>query len=131
MSFGRAELVAALAGLGLPARDWLVHSSGSMVMHGLLDTAGDMDIVATGAAWQRALELGPAEPATMDLVIRPAPGIEIFAGWLGEPLEGLFARARLIEGVPCASLHDVLAFKLTLNRPKDQPHIELLRRAVG
>lgn len=39
-----------LAELGLPEGDYALHSSAALVLRGILDEAGDLDIVARGAA---------------------------------------------------------------------------------
>ncbi len=97
-----------------------------MVLHGLVGTASDIDISANEAGWQHALTLGQPQPATLDQRIEPQPGIEVFSGWLGEPLGPLFDRATVIDGLLVAAPEDILAFKRRLNRPKDQAHILML-----
>lgn len=102
-----------------------------MVLHGLIPEAGDVDVIARGAAWEQALKFGEPQDGVTDLCIRMSPGLEIWSGWLGEDVNVLIDRARATEGVPCVSLSEVLRFKLAVNRPKDQQHIRLLRAALG
>ncbi len=124
---GREQALLTIRGLNMPGSGWLVHGSAAMLLHGMVDGAGDIDIAAGGAAWAHALTLGPAGRASVDMVVRPAPDVEIFSGWLGEDIAALLARARTVEGIPVASPADILAFKLLLNRPKDLPHIRILQ----
>lgn len=126
----RAEIQTALEAAGLPAGDWVVHGSAVMVLHGLIPEAGDVDVIARGAAWQIALTLGESVNGVEDVCVRLAPGLEIWSGWLGEDVGELIDCAQTTDGVPCVSLSEVLRFKVAMNRPKDQEHISLLRAAL-
>lgn len=124
-------IVATLRELDLPNGHWAVHASAVMVLHGLIPDAGDIDVVARGPAWARALELGAPEPGKQDLCVSlPSLGVEVWSGWLGEDLDALIDGAELVLGVPCVTLRDVLRFKERAGRPKDAPHAELLRRVL-
>lgn len=128
----RDEIVAALERLALPEGDWAVHASAVMVLHGLLDEAGDVDVIARGAAWRRALELGEPIAGRVDLCVAvPELGVEVWSGWLDEDLDALIDGAEPVAGVPCVGLADVLRFKLASDREKDRPHIRLLRARLG
>lgn len=117
-----------LAALALPARDYAVFGSGPLAAHGILEELGDVDVVARGAAWERATELGPVEVAPYgDPLVRFGDGaVEIFGGWLGWDIDSIIDGADLINGLPFARLEDVLAFKRFLGRPKDLEHARLL-----
>jgi hypothetical protein len=130
MKLKRQQMLAAVRSLHLPPGDYLVHGSSALLARNLVPEVNDVDIATRGAAWQHALTLGPPERGAVDLIIRPAAGIEIFNGWLGADLDRLLLEAEVIDGIPFASLQAVLDFKLQLDRPKDQPHIRLLRRAL-
>lgn len=125
------DVRARLRALDLPQGDWVVHGSAVMVLHGVLASANDVDLIARGPAWQRALALGETVPGREDLCVVLEHGVEVWSGWLGEDVDRLIDRAENVGGVPCVSLHEVLAFKLGEDRPKDQPHIALLRRRLG
>jgi len=126
-----AEIKSLLDGLALPAGDWAVHASAVMVAHGLLPEANDVDVVARGAAWARALTLGKPVSGVNDLAVRLPGGVEIWSGWLGEEIDALIDGAELVAGLPCVTPAEVLRFKEGLRRPKDLPHIELLRLHLG
>ena len=117
-----------LGTLLLPTSDYAVFGSGPLVAHGLLEEAQDVDVVARGAAWERATELGPVLVAALgDPVVRLESGaIEIFSGWLGWDIDAIIEGAELIDGLPFARLEDVLAFKRAYGRPKDLEHARLL-----
>lgn len=98
-----------------------------MLAHGILESVNDVDILARGAAWQKALELGSFELAKCgDKVIHLDNRIDVFDGWLGLDIDTLFSRATRVEGLPYADLRDVLEYKRCLSRPKDSLHITLL-----
>lgn len=123
----RSEVHAALEKVALPAGEWVVHGSAVMVLRGLIAEAGDVDVIARGAAWDLALGLGEPVMGREDLCVSLGPGVEVWSGWLGEDVDALIDGAEDVDGVPCVGLGEVLRFKLAMNRPKDQPHIALLR----
>lgn len=126
MRFDAESVTEAVLSLGFPPGSYVVHASAAMVLWRLIPDAGDIDIAADATGWRHALTLGEARPANVDLRIEPAPGIEVFSGWLGQSPDALLARAQLISGVNTAHPDDILEFKRRLNRPKDQEHIRLL-----
>lgn len=117
--------------LDLPPEDYALHSSASLVLRGVLEEAGDVDVVARGAAWERALALVRSGSATLDRGVQDqrvslAGDVEVYDGWLGESADSVVSRAELVQGVPCAPLEDVIAMKERLGRPKDLRHLELI-----
>ena len=129
MTEGSAEeLFGRLKALGLPKGDYAVFGSGPLAARGLIREIGDLDVVARGAAWGRAKELGSARRAPGgDPVVRLGGGdIEVFGGWLGWDVDALVDRAEVVGGLPFAQLEDVLAFKLSHGRPKDLAHARLI-----
>ncbi len=125
--FDAERIVHEVRALGFPEGTVLLHASAAMVLYGLLDAARDIDLAARDEGWQHALTLGTARRADVDWTVEPAPGIEVFSGWLGEPLADLFARARPVRGLLLAAPEDIISFKQKLNRPKDAAHIGLLK----
>lgn len=125
----QARIKEALALLGLPAGHWAVHASAVLVLHGLIDAAGDVDVVARGPAWARAQELGTPKRGKEDLCVSlPELNVEVWSGWMGEDLDALIDEAVDVGGVPCVDLRAVLRFKEAAGRPKDAPHLAALRR---
>ena len=119
-----------LRNLRLPTSDYVIFGSGPLVAHGLLVEARDVDVVARGAAWRLATELGPTLlGAEGDPMVRLEGGeIEVFGGWMGWDVDALIDNAESIDGLPFACLQDVLAFKRAYGRPKDLEHVRLLER---
>lgn len=123
----------AVRALGLPVGDpiidYVVFGSAPLLAHGLLERVSDLDLLARGAAWDRARSLGEPQRAPQgDLLVRLPNGIEVFNGWLGLELDAIFARAALIDGLPIAHLDDVAHYKRLLGRPKDVAHLRLMGR---
>jgi len=128
----RDRIIAEVGGLGLPAGDFVIHASAVMVLTGLLAEAGDVDIVARGAAWSHALTFGTPVKGREDLCVAlPSRQVEIWSGWLEDDVDALIDAAEIVAGLPCVSLAEVLRFKLSADRPKDQPHIARLRAHLG
>lgn len=123
----RAEAVARLAALALPAGDYVVHGSGALLLRGLIDRANDLDVLARGAAWRAACTMAAPERGLRDAVVRPEPEVEIWGGWLGDDVDALIDGAERVGGWPCVDLRALLAFKERLERPRDREHVALLR----
>lgn len=126
MRFDLQAVTDAVLALGFREGSYVVHAGAAMVLWGLTEEAGDIDIATDAAGWRHALTLGEPRPARIDQLIVPAAGIEVFSGWLGQSMDGLLARAQLRNGISTAHPADILEFKRRLNRPKDQAHIRLL-----
>ena len=119
-----------LRALRLPASEYAIFGSGPLVAHGLLGEVRDIDLVARGAAWRRAAELGLTQLGTEgDPVVRLEDGrIEVFGGWMGWDIGALIDGAQRIDGLPFARLEDVLAWKRAYARPSDLEHARLIGR---
>jgi|SRR5215208_109013 hypothetical protein len=123
-----ARLLGKLRELDLPEGDYALFGSAPLVACGLLREVHDLDVVARGAAWDRARELGAVRTAPQgDPVVWLEGGaLEIFGGWLGWDIDALIDDAKIIDGLPFARLEDVLAFKRSYGRPKDIAHVHLI-----
>lgn len=125
-------MIEAVTRLALPPGHWAVHASAVLVLHGLVEEAGDVDVIARGPAWQHALRLGEPTPGKMDLCVAvPELGLEVWSGWMDEDVDRLVDTAEDVSGVPCVSLPAVLRFKEAAGRPKDAAHVAALRHHLG
>lgn len=128
-------LLDALRALDLPSSDFVIVGSGPLWAHGLIDAPGDLDVLARGAAWNKAVTFAPPFRAPRgDSCVSLCDGrLEIFDGWTPAvwPVAAIFDAARLHDGLPFAPLAFTLAVKRALNRPKDGPHIRLLTRRLN
>jgi hypothetical protein len=121
--------------LDLDVRDFVIFGSGPLLAHGLRYGIHDLDVVARGPAWQRVLEhgcpgTGSVNGAPMALFWNGL--IQFSRGWISADWDAddLIDRAQSIQGMPFATLADVLAYKEILLRPKDYPDIAALHQAV-
>jgi hypothetical protein len=127
-----SDVKAAVNGLDAPCSRLLLVGSVPMLAHGLIDSVGDIDVLTDPATWQH---LAPARTTRVgdagDRIVVLDDVIEVFDGWYGQPHGVLDAGATTIDGLRVASLEEVLEFKQRLHRPKDLPHLSLLRRALN
>jgi hypothetical protein len=132
LPIGSAEhLFGLLRSLDLPPGDYAVFGSGPLLVRGMIETAGDLDVICRGAAWQAARALGPAVEQ------HGVPVVSLFDGlvtlgrrWaVGEVDVGhLIDTAEVIDGLPFVRLEHVVAYKRLIDRPKDREHLRRLER---
>lgn len=124
-----AHLFGLLRSLDLAAGDYAVFGSGPLLVRGIIDRAGDLDVVCRGAVWEAAQRLGPAA------VQGGVPVVSLFGGavtlgcrWaVGEvDINRLIDTADVIDGLPFVRLEHVTAYKRLASRPKDREHLRLL-----
>jgi len=122
----REALLRELSNPALDLRRCWLTAGGALVLYGLRRETADIDL---GCEPSLADEL---ERAGAETVRKPdgnrklhlPPSIDLFENW-GR------GTVRLLDGIPTVSLEDLLALKLSLNRPKDQEDIAVLRSALG
>lgn len=99
---------------------------------GWIADVGDLDLLARGDAWARALELGVTEYLSeWDVtVVNLGPDITVGTRWaIGDvDTDELIDTAEIIDGIPFASLDAVVAYKAISRRPKDLDHLEIIDR---
>jgi hypothetical protein len=117
-----------LRALNLPTADYAIFGSGPLAVRALIEDVHDLDVVARGTAWEQAKGLAEVRiaPEGDPVVWLEGGAIEVFGGWLGWDIDMLIDNAEIIDGLPFARLEDVLAFKLSLRRPKDIAHARLI-----
>jgi hypothetical protein len=120
-----------LISLDLPADDFAVFGSGTMYAHGIKDLGHDIDLVARGKAWEKALTLGTTETTKLGghTVVTLFDGeIEIFNGWApGEwNTDELIDTAEIIDGIRFVGLDTVVKWKRIMGREKDFEHIKMI-----
>ena len=113
----KREFLRRLNELGLPKYQYVIISGGSLLMHGLREETADIDLAISDVL---AAELGlhnkkPTKKGTYKL----AKDVEVIIGMNKIPAE-------VIDDYLCETLRNVYEFKKQMNRPKDQPDLELL-----
>jgi len=123
------HLFGLLRSLNLPVGDYAVFGSGPLLARGIIERAGDLDVICRGAAWEAAQRLGPAVDQ------HGVPVVSLFGGqvtlgvrWaVGEVDVGhLIDTAEVIDGLPFVRLEHVVTYKRIADRPKDREHLRLL-----
>lgn len=102
-----------------------------MAAKGIKELSHDLDVIARGAAWEKAGTLGKIEPTRFGEgeVVELFDGeIEIFNQWLPFNVDQLIDTAETIEGIKFVTLENVLRWKKQMNRPKDIEHIALIEK---
>ena len=127
-------LLQKLKDLGLPPDDYAIFGSGPMVAHGLKEFDHDIDVIARGPAWEKAMTLGTVIQAPMrDHVVRLFDNkIEIFDGWKpGEwDKDELIDSAEIFDGIRYVQLEKCLEHKKRLLRNKDLKDIKLIEEHI-
>ncbi len=121
----------ALRSLELPSEHYVIFGSGPMLLHGIRDRIGDLDVLARGEAWARATTFAQPAPApsAVGFMVRLFGGrIDVFDSWVTEDwdVDGLIESAEVFDGLPYAPLSAVLAWKRTSGRPKDKDDVVAL-----
>ncbi len=118
--------------LNLPVGDYVIFGSGPLLARGWIDEVGDLDVLARGEAWTRALDLGTTEYLEeWDVtVVNVRPKITVGTQWaIGNvDTDVLIESSEIIDGLPFATLDAVVAYKKISRRPKDLAHLEIIER---
>jgi hypothetical protein len=121
-----------LRSLELPEGDFAIFGSGPMLNYNLKQSSHDIDVVARGAAWKKAMTLGEVSQAAMgDHVVRLFDdAIEIFDGWKPGKwnINKLIDEAEKHHGLPWVRLEEVLKWKKRMGRVKDFEEIPKIER---
>ncbi|MGW7525660.1 hypothetical protein [Streptomyces sp. NPDC054783] len=118
-----------LISLHLPVGDYVIAGSAPMLAHNIAREISDIDIVARGAAWKTALELGQMSDAPKGPVRRillSGGDIEVLDGWFDYSVDSLIDEAEIYEGVRILSLARTLDWKRSLDRAVDRRDVMLI-----
>jgi hypothetical protein len=111
-----------------------VVADGVLSFVGAVEEAGDLDVLARGAAWGQAQELERIEHLQEwgATVANMGSCIAVGTRWaIGEvDSDALIDGAELFAGLPFASLGAVVAYRRISDRPKDPAHIEIIERRL-
>lgn len=126
-------LLLRLRELDFPTADYAIFGSGPLLVRGWIEDAGDLDLIARGAALDAARSAGKTiHLAEHDVDVIGIDGGKITVGtsWAyGEfDIDELIDTAELIEGFPCVLLDHVVAFKQVADRPKDRDHLAIIAK---
>lgn len=128
------EILATLRDLRMPPGDYAVFGSAPLLVRGIIDSVGDLDVICRGAAWEHACRIGiPIEHGDATLMSVHDGAITFGRSWAygTVDLDTLIDTADLIDGLPFVRLVHVLAYKRVAGRPKDLEHLSLVARHRG
>ena len=128
------SLLSEFAQLDFALGEYVIAGSGALYARGFSDVPRDLDVVARGSAWRRAVSLGTEEDAPrggVRRVLLSGGRIEVLNGWFPQrwSVGELVANAELIDGFAFVALDVVTATKRMLNTAKDRRHLLLLSQA--
>jgi hypothetical protein len=112
--------------LKLPTGHYVLFGSLPLLAHGLIECVNDIDVLVDVTGWSYAKTLGSVSLSPKGHQVISLGEAEIYAEWMDMDVEGVIARATVINGLAYATLEDVLSYKKALNRAKDQDHIRLI-----
>jgi len=127
------ELFDLLRTMALPTDDYAVFGSGPLLVRGILESVGDLDVICRGPAWRRARQLGTlidVDGEGTQIVSTHDGAITLGATWgYGSfDLAHLIDTAEIISGLPFVCIEHVIEYKRLAGRPKDLAHLALIDR---
>ena len=129
MNVKEKEIFKELLSLHLPVSDYVIFGSGPLFAHGIRSDVRDLDILARGSAWRKALTYGtaPVNPPSGNgsMIVLFDGRIEIFNSWVSAEwdVDSLIDNAEFIDGLPFVPLTTVLRWKKSAPRENDQRDI--------
>lgn len=130
------QLLNKLRSLELPAEDFAIFGSGPMYPRGIKELGHDIDVVARGNAWVKALTNAKPnftwESSGAQALSLSDGQIEIFNGW-GPGVwnvDDLFDTADIFDGIRYVNLENLIKWKKEMGRPKDLEHIKLIEEYI-
>ncbi len=130
VDFKQHPLFQKLLSFDLPPEDFAVFGSGPMFVHSLRGAIKDLNVIARGAAWQKAHALGGEQEAHsgMGKAILPAEGIQIYNAWGPGTwtADDLIDTSEIIDGIRFVTLDKVAYWKGLMERPKDIADVKVI-----
>lgn len=124
-----------LATLALPPRSYAVFGSGPLLLHGIIDSVNDLDVICRDPAWDAVREIGELIDLSPDVqIISLQGGALTFGrswGYGSFDIADLISTAEEIDGTPCVRIEHIVAYKTLAGRPKDFEHLALIERSLG
>ena len=124
-----------MLGLGLPDGDYALFGSGPLLVRGWISEVGDLDVIARGPAWDKALSLGRLQHLSeFDVdIVEIGSTVTVGTSWgIGTfSTNGLIDGAEIINHIPCVRLVHVAAYKRIADRAKDRVHLQIIQDRSG
>ena len=117
----KSELLKKLSALGFDKNEYWVSAGGSLLLHGLREETGDLDLGCTSKLANELVEKGYPYTLTKDgrRNFSICEGVDVSELWLYDKVE-------FIDDIPVVSLLGVYLLKKDLNREKDKKDLKVL-----
>jgi hypothetical protein len=121
--------------LALPQGSYAVFGSGPLLLHGIIDSVNDLDVICLDPAWDAVREMGELVRLSPDVQIISVDGGALTFGrswgYGSFDIAELISTAEEIDGTPCVRIEHVVAYKTIAGRPKDLEHLALIERSAN
>jgi hypothetical protein len=130
-----SELIQKVKDLSLPSGSYVVFGSCPLLLHGIRE-CDDVDLMVSPEVYEKFKQAGWEEKLHGTDKALLANGVyEVGKDWdfgsYNPTLKELLARTEFFQGVPFASLDDVVKWKTAFGREKDRKDIELIRKYLA
>ncbi len=117
----KIDVLKKLSELNFDKNEYWVSAGGSLLLHGLREETGDLDLGCTTKLADQLVEMGYPYILTADgrRNFSICEGVDVSEGWLYDKVE-------FIDDIPVVSLLGVYQLKKALNREKDQKDLKVL-----
>lgn len=115
------DIIKIINDLDLPLNDYWITSGSALVMHGVKETAADIDLGCTKKLWEAFSQNGYAYRIEKDnsKIMQVNEYVEIIKEYYVDEIE-------FVEGLPAGSLESIKKQKSRLGREKDIRDIKLI-----
>lgn len=122
----RAELIARLETLPFAKNEYWLVTGGAMVLYGIREQTGDVDLGCTRALSEKLQAQGYPVKIMPDgsKRIEFAEDVELFEEWL-------FGEVEMLDGIPVISLPGLIEMKRQIGREKDLRDIGLIEKFMA
>jgi hypothetical protein len=127
------EIFDDLRALDLPLGDFAIFGSGPLLVRGIIDEVGDLDVLCRGAAWDIARSACTEEDIDHGVLVVSLGALTFGTTWgIGDfdPAR-LIDEAELIDGLPFVRIEHVIAYKRMSGRSKDRQHLALIDASLA
>lgn len=117
----KEDIVKILKDMNLPEKEYWISSGSALVIHGVRDTTGDIDLGCTASLFEDFLNKGCTYRVSMNdiRIAQIDDTVEILENWFVDEIV-------YIDGLPVASLESIKKQKAELGREKDIRDIRLI-----
>jgi len=122
------EIFDDLRALDLPLGHFAIFGSGPLLVRGIIDEVGDLDVLCRGPAWDMARSACTEEDVDHGVLVVSLGALTFGTMWgIGDfdPAR-LIDEVELIDGLPFVRIEHVIAYKRISGRRKDQQHLALI-----